>query len=102
VREVGGTVEWIDDPAVAGIVAADRAFFGQNLVGGEAVAEAGHDGLLSPHVDLSHEVDHALELHRLDAPVRLAEDLTTGAGGLGGYLGDPGKGEIGHDRLFRG
>ena len=87
------------DPAVAGVVPADRALFGQDLVRGKVGAEQGHDGLFGAHVHLGDEVGCPLEADALYSPVRLAEHVAAGPGRGRRHFDNGGEWQIGHQSL---
>ncbi len=54
-NEVGGAVQWVDDPQVVGAFAAafvQAAFFAENAVSRVGLAQSGDDALLGSSVDL--------------------------------------------------
>ena len=60
VREIRGPVEWVDMPAIFGVVITAETFFCGDGVGGEIFGEAIDDGLFAAFVGLRDEIDVTL------------------------------------------
>jgi len=89
VREIRGAVEWVDMPAIFGVVIAAETLFCGNGVGGEIFGKAIDDGLFTAFVGLGDEVDVTLVFYFRRAGVFFAENFS---GFEGGFDGDFEKG----------
>ena len=100
VGEIRGSVEWVDMPAIFGVVITAETFFCGDGVGGEIFGEAIDDGLLTAFVGLRDEVDVTFVFYFRRAGVLFAENFS---GFESGFDGDFEKSfcVIGQSRLQR-
>ena len=84
VREIRGAVEWVNVPAIFGVVITAETLFGGDGVGGEIFGEAIDDGLFTAFVGLRDEIDVTFVFYFRRAGELFAENFSGFESGFDG------------------